>query len=58
MIISLICLILCICKLFKFNINNRSLNLGEIGGGIIFDSNDVNFSDNSMASKNVQAAID
>ena len=41
-----------------FDINDPDFNLGEAISGILFNSNVINFSDNSMASKNVQTAID
>ena len=38
-------------------INDFIQNLGDIGGGILFNSNVVNFSSDSMSSKNVQNAV-
>ena len=44
----------------KMSVENKyePPNFGDIGGGILFNSNVINFSDNGMASKNVQTAVD
>ena len=65
-VISILVIVLLLCLYIGFNkklkVNNseeyKIAALGDIGGGILLDGAEVNFSNAALASKNVEAAID
>ena len=57
-IIPLLLLTLFISFNGKYKSTKNRYQYGDIGGGILFNSNTINFNNNGMSSKNVQNAID